>query len=267
MEIMTHSQTDRTKLFISYSHADADWLERLQVHLKPLEREGRLERWDDTRIAPGEKWEEAIRDAIASAKVAVLLVSADFLASDFIATDELPPLLAAAEQDGAVVLPLILSPSQFKKMPSLAQFQSVNPPSKPLISLTKADQEAVLVQLADAIEQALQPPVTAPQSARKAEMDSEDSSSSSHRSPGPFAASPRLDVIGWLRRNKEWVFSGVGVAIVAAILSWFLSSSEPSSNIRANGGIAAGGDIKGSKIEIINTRPDPDPGRADSTGD
>ncbi len=137
---MAHSQTDRTKLFISYSHADTEWLERLQVHLKPLEREGRLERWDDTRIAPGEKWHQAIRDAIASAKVAVLLVSADFLASDFIATDELPPLLTAAEQDGAVVLPLILSPSWFERMPRLAQFQSVNPPSKPLIGLTRPDQ-------------------------------------------------------------------------------------------------------------------------------
>ncbi len=43
----------RTKVFISYSHKDEKWLKRLQVHLKPLERQRRLDRWDDTRIAGG----------------------------------------------------------------------------------------------------------------------------------------------------------------------------------------------------------------------
>ena len=40
----------RTRIFVSYSHADADWLKRLQVHLKPLERAGLIDRWDDTRF-------------------------------------------------------------------------------------------------------------------------------------------------------------------------------------------------------------------------
>ena len=142
---------NRTQVFISYSHQDAAWLERLQVHLKPLEREGLIERWDDTRIKAGQKWAGEIEKALISAKVAVLLVSADFLASDFIAETELPPLLAAAKQDSAVILPVIVSPSRFKKT-ALAQFQAVNSPDEPLIKLTRAKQEEILVQVSEAVE-------------------------------------------------------------------------------------------------------------------
>lgn len=143
--------TARTQVFISYSHADTEWLKRLQVHLRPLEREGKVECWDDTRIKPGTKWREEIRQALASAKVAVLLVSADFLASDFIAAEELPPLLAAAEAEGAVILPLIVSPCRFRNT-SLAPFQAVNPPDKPLIKLSRAEQEEYFVRVAEVIE-------------------------------------------------------------------------------------------------------------------
>ncbi len=147
----------RTRVFISYSHEDAKWLKRLQVHLKPLEREGAVEYWDDTRIKPGAKWREEIKQALASTKVAVLLISADFLASDFIANDELPPLLKAAEQEGAVILPVIVGPSRFAKTPSLVQFQAVNQPNRPLNKLSEADQDEILVQVTEAIEDALNP--------------------------------------------------------------------------------------------------------------
>lgn len=145
---------NRTQVFISYSHRDKMWLERLQVHLKPLVREGMMI-WDDTKIQAGTKWKDAIRQALDSAKVAVVLISADFLASDFIATDELPPLLAAANQDGAVILPVIVSASRFTRIPSLAQFQAVNSPNNPLIDLSRGEQERILVEVSEAIKDAL----------------------------------------------------------------------------------------------------------------
>jgi hypothetical protein len=149
----------RDSVFISYSHRDREWLDRLNVHLRPLVRDGGILTWDDTRLGSGSVWETEIEAALASAKVAILLVSADFLASDFISRRELPALLNAAQEDGAVILPLILSPSRFARTPSLARFQSVNDPARPLIGATRAEQEEVLVRVTEAVEQAMSSPV------------------------------------------------------------------------------------------------------------
>ena len=106
----------RTNVFISYNHRDNDWLERLRVHLRPLERDYALDIWDHTLIQAGANWSDEIKRAIESAKAGLLIVSADFLASDFIANNELPPLLDAAQKDGAVIMSLIVSPSRFKSI-------------------------------------------------------------------------------------------------------------------------------------------------------
>ncbi len=138
-------------VFVSYAHADRRWLDRLEVHLKPLRELCQLEPWADTRIKPGSKWRDEIRTAVERASVAILLVSADFLASDFIRTDELPPLLEAAEQNGAVILPIIVSPCLFSRIQHLSQFQAVNDPASSLVSVSYGEQEAVMVRVADAI--------------------------------------------------------------------------------------------------------------------
>jgi hypothetical protein len=151
--------SNRTKVFISYSHEDEDWLKRLRVHLKPLERERDhdIDIWDDRKIGPGSDWREEIEQAVSHAKVAVLLVSASFLASDFIATDELPSLLDAAEKEGAKILPVIISPSRFLRTTNLSRFQAVNDPRVPLSNLGWGEQEAILEKVTEAIEAALEP--------------------------------------------------------------------------------------------------------------
>jgi hypothetical protein len=128
---------------------------RLRVHLRPLERVYALDIWDDSKVVAGSRWHDEIDKAIQSAKVAVLIISADFLATDFIINNELPPLLDAARNDGAVIMPLIASPSRFNSTKSISQFQAVNDPSKPLISLPKAEQEHILVKMSEDIERAL----------------------------------------------------------------------------------------------------------------
>ncbi len=140
------------RVFVSYSHVDAKWLQMLQVHIAPLERNETVLRWDDTRIEPGSKWREEIAAGIRSAKVAVLLISPHFMASDFIAENELPRLLQAAKHEGTAILPVIISPCT---MGSLSEFQAVNSPSKPLVDLDRGDRDRVWIKLMEAITVAL----------------------------------------------------------------------------------------------------------------
>jgi hypothetical protein len=145
------------KVFISYSQQDQLWLERLQVYLKPLEREGWIDRWDDTQISPGTRWREAIDKALAESQVAVLLVSAHFLASDFIAKNELPPLLAKAAQKGTHILPVIVSPCRYEQTPELQDYQSANNPKRTLAEMEPAEWQRVLLALSELIEDAIRP--------------------------------------------------------------------------------------------------------------
>jgi hypothetical protein len=144
----------RTHIFVSYSHKDAAWRDRVRVHLKPLVRTGQIDLWDDTRLKPGSNWLREIEQAIDSARAAVLLVSPDFLASDFIHTKEVPPLLEKAAAGGAIVLSVIVNPCLFKRT-ALARYQAVNDPSRALNGLSPADAEAVLVKLAETIADAM----------------------------------------------------------------------------------------------------------------
>jgi hypothetical protein len=138
-------------VFISYSHADRRYFERLRVHLRPLERDLDVSIWDDTKIQPGTPWRDEIQTALASADAAILLVSADFLASDFIANNELPPILRAQAVRGLCVLPVILSPCRFTETPALREFQAVNDPAKPITALPYSEKEAVWTKLARSV--------------------------------------------------------------------------------------------------------------------
>jgi TIR domain/SEFIR domain len=138
-------ETSKGKVFISYSHKDRKLLQRLLVHLKPLERQGALSVWEDTQIKPGMLWQGEIRAALEAAHFAILLISADFLASEFIMNEELPQLLAVAESKGTIIMPLIVGPSRFRETESLSKFQSVNPPDAPLTKLSSYQRDELLV--------------------------------------------------------------------------------------------------------------------------
>lgn len=146
----------RDQVFVSYSHADSDHLQRLKVHLRPFERRSQVDLWADTRIRTGDRWRQEITAALDRAAVAVLLVSADFLASEFIARNELPPLLRAANEEGVKILPVILKSCAFTSMDELADYQAINDPMSPLISLDENESEALWAKLAETIQAEIQ---------------------------------------------------------------------------------------------------------------
>lgn len=144
-------ETSSPKLFISYSHIDQQCLERLLVHLRPLHRSNSVVCWSDKSIRSGDKWRKEIKTNIEEAAIAILLVSADFLASDFIVNNELPPLLMGAEARGMRILPVILKPCGFHRDPVLSNFQCTNDPAVPLLGLSHIEQEAMYNRLADEV--------------------------------------------------------------------------------------------------------------------
>ena len=149
----------REHVFISYSHEDADWLKRLQTVLKPLIRKRTVDVWDDTRIAVGQKWRTEIKEALDAAKVAVLLVSPDFLASEFIGEHELPGLLKAAASEGLTIVWVPVRDCLYAET-EIADYQAASDPSRPLASLTAAEVDRALVEISRVIKRVTQATAT-----------------------------------------------------------------------------------------------------------
>lgn len=147
----------RDQVFISYSHKDKKWMERLQTALMPLVRQGAIRVWADTQINAGARRKDEIEAALHSTKVAVLLVSRNFLASELIAERELPQLLQSAEQNGATIVWVAVSASLYEET-EIGTYEPANDPSHPLDSLRSADLNRELVSIARKIKAAASAP-------------------------------------------------------------------------------------------------------------
>jgi hypothetical protein len=143
-------------VFVSYSHKDKAWLQKLQTHLKPYIRGKTITVWDDTRIGAGSRWQDEIRLALGSADVAVLLVSPNFLDSEFIASEELPQILRSAEDKGLRILWVALSASSYDET-DIREFQATLDPARPFDTMSEAEQNQAWVALCKKIKEAMRP--------------------------------------------------------------------------------------------------------------
>lgn len=136
----------RNQVFFSHSQQDKQWLSKIQIRLQPLLRQKPLLLWDEAKIQAGKDWREEIDHALASAKVAVLLVSPEYLASDFIAKQILPPLLDAAEKDGLTILWIAIRNCSYEGT-GIERYKPMNEPSTPLTALRGSKRDDALVSI------------------------------------------------------------------------------------------------------------------------
>ncbi|MCH8147174.1 MAG: toll/interleukin-1 receptor domain-containing protein [Planctomycetes bacterium] len=130
----------RDKVFICYAHDDKPWVDRILKMASPLVRNKAVEFWWDRNIKTGRKWRDEIGKGLDSAKVALLMVSQSFLASDFIIDEELPKLLKAHQDDGATIFWILLEECMWEKTP-IAVFQAAH--VKPPLDDLEKDQQAL----------------------------------------------------------------------------------------------------------------------------
>jgi hypothetical protein len=125
-------------VFYAYSHRDAPFRDRLETHLAVLRRQGLIEDWYDRQIRPGQVVAREIDDRLRTADVILLLVSADFLASDYCYEVEMKLALERHERGDARVIPLILRDVDWHRAP-FAHLLALPTDGKPVVAFRNRD--------------------------------------------------------------------------------------------------------------------------------
>src|SRR5215831_17196632 len=105
------------EVFISYSHRDTELRNELEKHLANLKRQNIIASWYDGDISHGIEWEPEIMEHLKRAQIILLLVSADFMASDFCYSIEMTEAIARHDANQAHVIPILLRPTDWKGAP------------------------------------------------------------------------------------------------------------------------------------------------------
>lgn len=113
----SRTQSNAIKIFYSYSHKDEELREQLENHLSILRRQGVITDWHDRKIGTGREWEGEIHEHLNTAHIILLLVSADFLASDYCYDIEMNRAMERHDAGEARVIPIILRPIDWQEAP------------------------------------------------------------------------------------------------------------------------------------------------------
>jgi hypothetical protein len=113
----TATTIKKPKIFISYSHKDKDLKLDLEKHLKPLERMGIIDKWSDKEIDAGSDFAKEVDKNLADADLVLLLISIDFVNSEYCYEKEMTAALVRHSDKTAKVIPVILRPCMWHDLP------------------------------------------------------------------------------------------------------------------------------------------------------
>ena len=141
-----------TSLVFSYSHADEALRNELEKHLSPLKRMGKITTWHDRRIIPGQEFENQIDHYFSQADIILLMISSDFIASDYCYQVEMTNALERHNRGEAVVIPVILRECAWKMLP-FGRILAATVDGKPIEKFASHDEG--YVQVVDAVSRAI----------------------------------------------------------------------------------------------------------------
>jgi internalin A len=127
------------RIFVSYSRKDKRYRQQLDINLVPLRRNGLISVWHDRVILPGQEWDPEIDKHLESADIVLVLVSPDFLASEYAYGREMSRALERHQSEETIVVPIILRPSDWQHSP-LAALQALPGDGRPISSWPNRDQ-------------------------------------------------------------------------------------------------------------------------------
>ncbi len=245
------------ELFYSYAHTDEDLRAKLEKHLAALQRAQLISGWSDRKILPGTEWAAEIQAAMERAGIILLLVSADFLASEYCYNIELPFALKRHQAGSAIVIPVLLRPVEWKDTP-FAVLQALPDGARAVTLWTNQDEafaeiaarlrERIYAQRLASTKPTSQPP---PQPSTVAQQRVLDAAVASHVSLGEPA-----DVVTMVRTMES---NGL-----KAILRLDTSYNIPPENVQSKSFEVefprdAAGQVSPAALELILDSPGCDP--------
>jgi TIR domain len=136
---MSGNPTGKASLFYSYARKDARLRENLEKSLAQLKREGKITDWYDREILAGSVWDDVIKQQIERARIILLLISPDFMASEYIWRTEVALAMGRRSRNEVIVIPVIVRPADWHSAP-FGSLQALPRDGKPVVKWANQDE-------------------------------------------------------------------------------------------------------------------------------
>ena len=147
---INNMNTNKVNVFLSYCHADEDYKNKLNIHLSPLKRMSKINEWDDRELKAGTQFDEIIKRHLEKDDVIILLISADFINSDYCYNTEMQKAMERCKKGQCKILPIIVRPCLWNITP-LKDFLALPKDGKPLS--TYENEDIAYLEIVEAINQ------------------------------------------------------------------------------------------------------------------